>query len=178
VLSPALRAAPSSPALGFEAIFRAELAYVWKTLERLGVPARDLEDVAHDVFVAVYRHLGDYDPSRPIRPWLCGFAYRTASDYRRLARHRHERVGEETPVVSTSAEQARLEARDLALRALDGVELERRVVLMLHDIDGYGVPEIAAELQIPLNTAYSRLRLARQELREAVEKLQQIGGEA
>ena len=163
----------------FERIFQTELGYVWKTLERLGVPARDLEDVAHDVFVAVYRHLDRYDADRPIRPWLCGFAYRTAADYRRLARHRYERMGDgtELPGASTPSAQTRLEARDLALRALQEVALERRVVLVMHDIDGHAMPDIASELGIPLNTAYSRLRLARGEFRAAAERLQRVGGE-
>lgn len=165
---------------GFEAVFRAELGYVWKTLERLGVPERDAEDVAHDVFVAVYRHFGDYDGSRPIRPWLCGFAYRTASDYRRLARNRYERTAHDGDVDSPDSDRTarRIEARDLTLRALEHVALERRVVLMMHDIDGHAVPDIARELEIPVNTAYSRLRLARDEFRKAVAQLQTPGGAA
>ena len=135
--------------------------------------------MAHDTFVAVYRQLDHYDDARPLRPWLCGFAYRMASDYRRLARHRYERMsddaGYQAPVPSQAQE---LEARDLTLRALDEVALERRVVLLLHDIDGHSMPEIAAELALPLNTAYSRLRLARQEFRDAVERLQPVGGES
>ena len=165
---------------GFEAVFRAELPYVWKTLERLGVPPRDVEDVAHDVFVAVYRHFDQYDITRPIRPWLCGFAYRTASDYRRLARNRYERTAHDGDVDSPDSDRAvrRIEARDLTLRALEQVELERRIVLMMHDIDGHPIPAIADELEIPVNTAYSRLRLARAEFRKAVAQLQSLGGEA
>jgi RNA polymerase sigma-70 factor (ECF subfamily) len=168
----------SVPPPRFEQIFEAELGYVWKTLERLGIPARDLEDVAHDVFVAVYRHLDRYDADRPIRPWLCGFAYRTASDYRRLARNRYERIGAELPGAFTASAQARLEARDLALRALQEVALERRVVLVMHDIDGHAMPDVASELGIPLNTAYSRLRIARAEFRDAARRLQGVGGDS
>ncbi len=164
----------SGTGLEFEALFRAELGYVWKTLERLGVPSRDVEDVAHDVFVAVYRNFTHYDRTRPIRPWLCGFAYRTASDYRRLARNRYERTAHDGDMDAPESDRAarRIEARDLALRALDRVELERRVVLMMHDIDGHGAPDIARELEIPVNTVYSRLRLARDEFRRAVDELQ------
>ncbi|MEZ4220665.1 MAG: sigma-70 family RNA polymerase sigma factor [Polyangiaceae bacterium] len=159
---------------GFEAVFRSELGYVWKTLERLGVPNRDVEDVAHDVFVAVYRNFDHYDITRPIRPWLCGFAYRTASDYRRLARNRYERTAHDGDMDAPDSDRAarRIEARDLTLRALDQVELERRVVLMMHDIDGHAAPDIARELSIPVNTVYSRLRLARDEFRRAVNELQ------
>ena len=157
----------------FEALFRAEFAYVWKTLRRLGVAERDLEDVTHDLFVNVFRRLGDYDRARPIRPWLCGFAARTASDYRRLARHRYE-VGEgearehKGPGADEDGAFRAFEARDTLLKALDALDLERRVVVVMHDIDGHSMPDIAQALGVPLNTAYSRLRLARENLREAL----------
>ena len=66
----------------FTGLFAAEFDYVWASLRRLGVNERDVEDIAHDVFLHVYRKLGSYDPKRPVRPWLFGFAYRAASDYR------------------------------------------------------------------------------------------------
>ena len=74
----------------FRSIFDHEFSYVWTSLRRLGVPPRDLEDITHDVFVEVFRNLDRYDPTRPLRPWLFAFAFRFASDYRRLARHRVE----------------------------------------------------------------------------------------
>jgi RNA polymerase sigma factor (sigma-70 family) len=74
----------------FRSVFDGELNFVWNTLRRFGVAERDLEDLAHEVFVVVDRQLGSYDPSRPLRPWLFTIAFRCASDYRRLARHRHE----------------------------------------------------------------------------------------
>ena len=55
----------------------------------------------------------------------------------------------------------------LVLRALHAIASERREVLILHDIDGFAMPEIAEALAIPLNTAYSRLRLARRDLKAA-----------
>src|SRR6185295_3483972 len=67
----------------FRAIYRAHVGYVWSSLRRLGVPERDVEDVAHDTMFAVYRKLAEYDPSRPLRPWLFGYAYRFAADYRK-----------------------------------------------------------------------------------------------
>jgi len=96
------------PCPAFPEIFRDHLGYVWHALRRLGVHDRDLEDVAHDVFLAVLKKLDHYDPARPLRPWLFGFAFRFASDYRDLARHRHEVThgGHEPP--------------DPAPRALDG----------------------------------------------------------
>lgn len=156
----------------FKAVFKAEFGYVWNTLRRLGVRSADLPDVTHDVFVTFHRTLRSYDPARPLRPWLFGIAFRSASDYRRLARHRREEL-DSTPDPPDSAPDAeRLtaarEARSLVLRVLDTLDDERRAVFVMHEIDGFGMPEIAAALEIPLNTGYSRLRLARQDFARAV----------
>ncbi len=63
------------------------------------------------------------------------------------------------------------EQRTLIETALQDVQLDRRAVLMLHEIDGYPIPQVAEALSLPLNTAYSRLRLARAELGRAVMRL-------
>jgi RNA polymerase sigma-70 factor (ECF subfamily) len=165
---------PSRPELGD--IFRSEFSYVWNTLARLGIRSADLEDVAHDVFCHVFRQLSAYDPTRPLRPWLFGFAFRLASDYRRRARYRLELPGLEVERPSHDAgaddQLISAEQRWLVESALRLVPLERRAVLMLHEIDGESMPTIAAALDLPLNTAYSRLRLARAELAAAVRKLE------
>lgn|GEM_PF-3465459 len=76
-------AQPARPDLA--AIFDEQFGYVWSTLRRLGVREAEIEDLSHDVFLRVHARLADCDPTRPIRPWPFGFAYRLASDYRRLA---------------------------------------------------------------------------------------------
>jgi RNA polymerase sigma-70 factor, ECF subfamily len=162
--------------LTFQAIYESECSYVWKTLRRLGVHERDLEDVTHDVFVTVHRHLDRYDRERPLRPWLFGIAFRVASDYRRRAQHRREVVAvpmrdevDREPLPDEILDRDR--ARELLLQALEAVKLDRRAVLVMHDVDGIAAPEIAEALAIPLNTVYSRLRLARGELAAAVRRL-------
>ena len=173
------RAPSLAPELG--RIFDEQFAYVWGTLRRLDVREADLEDQAHEVFMRVHARLAEYDPSRPIRPWLFAFAYRVASDYRRLARHRIEVLGAvpETADPGLPADAAIQAAQDRALvtAALDSVEIERRAVLMLHEIDEVPVPQIAQALGIPVGTAYSRLRLARQELAAALARLRKQRGD-
>lgn len=78
-------------------IFEAELPYVWTSLKRLGVASRDLEDVAHELFLQVLKRLRECDTSLPVRPWLFAFAVRFASDYRRLARHKVDLRSASTP---------------------------------------------------------------------------------
>ncbi len=176
------RSALSRPAPEFRAVFEGEFAYVFNTLHRLGVRRPDLEDMTHEVFVAVHRALADYDPERPLRPWLFGIAFRVASDDRRRAHHRREAPGDQAAEAADAglpADEilAAEQARRLLLEALDEVALDRRAVLVLHEIDGHPVPEVALALSIPLNTAYSRLRLGRADLRAAVKRLRSRRGE-
>ena len=167
------RAAPVAVEIG--AIFDAHFDYVWNTLRRLGIRESDLEDLSHEVFIKVHGRLADYDATRPMRPWLFGFAYRVAADHRRLARHRLEVLGAPVEAVDpVRPPDERIEAdedRALVDAALAELDFDRRAVLVLHDVEDVPVPAIAAELGIPVNTAYSRLRLARGDLAAAVTRL-------
>jgi RNA polymerase sigma-70 factor (ECF subfamily) len=168
-----------SPDLG--QIFDEHFAYVWASLRRLDVRDADIEDQAHEVFLKVHSHLCDYDPQRPIRPWLFAFAFRVASDYRRLARHRVEVLGA-SPETVDPARPADLgiqasEERALLAAALDTLDLERRAVLLLHEIDEVPIPAVARALGIPVGTAYSRLRLAREDLAAALRRLRKQRGD-
>lgn len=158
----------------FPDIYRSEFPYVWKTLRRLGASTQDIEDLAHDLFVVVHRHLPEYDPERPLRPWLFGIAIRVLADYRRAARHGREVfTGEFDPMDAAPTPLERLEgeeARDLLMRALDRLDLDRRAVFVLHELDELPAPEIARVLEIPLNTVYSRLRLARADVTAALRR--------
>ncbi len=155
-------------------IYRSEFPYVWKTLRRLGAPPQELEDLAHDLFVVVHRHLSDYDPDRPLRPWLFGIAVRVVADFRRSPRSEREILGEASePVDGAPTPHDRLEgteARAVLMKALDGLDLDRRAVFVMHELDEVPVPEIASTLAIPLNTAYSRLRLARVDVARAIQR--------
>ena len=162
----------------FRSIFDREFSYVWTSLRRLGVAPRDLEDVTHDVFVEVFRNFDRYDPARPVRPWLFAFAFRFASDYRRLVRHRVEIYQEPVGASATPAADevvAARELRALIAKALDSIDLVRRGVFILHEFDARPMAEIAETLGIPLNTAYSRLRVAREEFTTSFRMLQRGG---
>jgi len=163
------------------AVYTREFDWVWSTLRRLGVAARNLPDVTHDVFVVVHRRAHTYDPSRPLRPWLFGVAYRVARDHLALGRNRREDVVDAIELADPTPPQdqavARAQARALILEALQHVELERRVVFILHDLDEQPMAEIAAALEVPVKTLYARLATARAEFTAAVRRLRLQRGE-
>ena len=142
----------------FDAIYAREFEYVWRTLGRLGVPASDIADAAHDVFVVLYKKRDDLEPGRSVRPLLFGIARRTAAVTRRKMRPESSNDAEILVSAPPHAE------RDMLWQALAALDDDRRAVFILHDLEGYTGPEIAAMLDIPVNTAHSRLRLARAEL--------------
>jgi RNA polymerase sigma-70 factor (ECF subfamily) len=157
----------------FPSIYQAEAGFVWNRLRRLGVPERDLEDKVQDVFIVAHRRLESYDRSRPIRAWLAGISVRVALDHRRLAHQRREVSADvsETPAEARSPESTAIEAeaRRTVLDALDELPPEQRAVFVLKELEGFSMPEIAEIVDAPLNTLYSRLRLARERFAAAVQ---------
>lgn len=160
----------------FVQAYRAHFSWVWRALARLGIRERDLPDVTHDVFVVVHRKLPDFDPGRPMRPWLFGICYRTALDRKRKMSHWRETPSDQLEAVAPEPAPdevtAARQAHALVLRALQSLELDQRAVFVLHELEGMTMPDIATIIDAPLNTLYSRLRLARAAFAAAVTRLQ------
>jgi RNA polymerase sigma-70 factor (ECF subfamily) len=163
------------PLPDFRSIYESEVSYVWVSLSRLGVRERDLEDLTHEVFAKLFQNFHVYDPSRPLRPWLFGIAARIAWDYRELSRNRLETpappIERPDPRAGPEEELSAQEDRALVLRALDELSMDRRMLLVMHDLNGHSMPEIAKILSNPINTLYSRLRMARADFLGALLRL-------
>jgi RNA polymerase sigma-70 factor (ECF subfamily) len=158
----------------FGQLFASEFAHVWNTLRRLGVRPADLEDVTHEVFISLYRRRASYDPTRPFGPWLFAFCFRSASEYRRRLRKGETVLSDVEPIDEAPLADELLAAGDdvtLVDAALGRLDLDRRAVLVMHDMEECTVPQIAEALAIPVNTAYSRLRSAREQFTKAVDRL-------
>lgn len=159
--------------------FQQELAYVYRSLRRLGISPSEVEDLAQDLFLALRRAWSEYDSTRPLRPYLFGFAFRIASAHQRK-RKREVAFGvvevDDTGPGPEEALQSK-QARALVLAALNRIPLPRRAVLVMHELDDVPVSEVASVLSIPLFTVYSRLRKARRELQAGIRRiLREAGG--
>lgn len=156
----------------FRTIFDSEYGYIRNSVVRMGIRAGDVPDVVHDVFLVVHAKLPTFDASRPLRPWLFGITFRVAVGIKRRMGYRQERLDEtdearEHPSLGPSPEQtvSDAECRTVLAAAMNLLDDDKRAVFVLHDLDGVAMPVVAESLDIPLNTAYSRLRLARETLR-------------
>jgi len=153
--------------------FQGELDYIYRTLRRLGTARSEVEDLAQDVFLALRRSWPQYDPNRPLRPYLFGIAFRLTSAHHRKSRREVAFGVVETDDTGPGPDDAlqTKQARALVLAALERIPLPRRAVLIMRDLDDVPIEEIAAALSIPRFTAYSRLRKARRELEAAVRRM-------
>jgi RNA polymerase sigma-70 factor (ECF subfamily) len=158
-------------------VFQQEFDYLCRTLRRLGARAADVEDLAHEVFLVLMRRWDDYDASLALRPWLFGIAYRVVCSHRRKSAREvpHALVEPEDPRPKPEQKLVSDEARAIVLEALERVPMERRAVLVMHDLDDTSMHDIASALSIPLFTAYSRLRKSRKEFEAAVRLIQKRG---
>jgi RNA polymerase sigma-70 factor (ECF subfamily) len=147
--------------------FQLELDYILATLRRLGVPPSELEDMAHEVFLVLRRKWAEYDPARPLRPYLFGIVFRLAAAQhrKRIREAKHLALAiDGAEVVHPELALQSKQAGALVLAALEKIPLPRRAVLVMHDMDDVPMQDVAVTLSVPLFTAYSRLRKARKEL--------------
>ncbi len=153
----------------FHAVYRQYFDFVWSSARRFGVPLEAIDDLVQEVFIVVHAKLAGLERPEALRSWIYGVVRRMASDYRRAQRTRVAAgilagsYGESVSPQPTPLEQMNTNA-DLQLLAslLDELDEPKRDVFALVEVDELTVPEAADVLEIPLNTAYSRLRAARQ----------------
>jgi len=164
---------PSTAAHACLEAYDRELDYLLATLRRLGARGTEAEDLAQEVFIVLHRNWLTIDTTRPLRPYLFGIAFRICGAHRR--RKRRVIPVESVEVCDDSANpEAAMQRTEAATRlraALERLPLSRRAVVVMHDVDGTPVLEIAQALSMSRFGVYARLRKGRQELRAAVRRL-------
>ncbi len=169
---PALTPAPDERAR-FTAIYREHFEFVWRSLRRLGAPEHALEDATQDVFLVAARRIDEFEGRSSIRTWLFGIAMRVVRAQRRTA-WRHQRRVDALAAAPTDAARdpiAQRDAQRLLLELLEHLDDDKRAVYVLAELEGLTAVEIAEGLGTNVNTIYTRLRVARQQLRDAAAKL-------
>ena len=157
--------------------FERELDYIFETLRRLGAAPREVEDLAQEIFVVLHRNWPNFDATRPLRPYLFGVAFRIVCAHRRRLAREIPYAALDAADGAASPEGSMQSKESIALlhAALDRVPLPRRAVVVMHDLDGVPIAEIAKRLSISRFGTYARLRKARKELAVAVRRLLKEG---
>ena len=157
----------------FSAVFRAHHNTVWRALWHYGVHSDAVDDATQDVFMVVHRKLQTFDGSGSLRGWIIGIARNVALRYReRGARVKRRPHLEVVPEADPQEALERKEALEYVDTFLAGLDPDKREVFLLCEVEGMAVTEVAALLDVKLNTVYSRLRLARRRFNEGVARYQ------
>jgi RNA polymerase sigma-70 factor (ECF subfamily) len=141
-------------------VFEAQVDYIHRTLRGLGANRSDIDDLVQEVLLVMWRRRASYDAQRPLRPWIAGIAFRAVQEQRR--RTARELLVDApdmlADVPSTDEQMEAAQTRQLVYEALSRVPERQRIVLVMHEIDGQPIRDIAHALGIPRFTLYSRLQ--------------------
>jgi RNA polymerase sigma-70 factor, ECF subfamily len=146
-------------------LYRAEVA---RNLHRMLGPGRgDLEDVLQEVFIEVFRSIGRFRGDAKITTWLYRVCVNVALQRLRKRKRRAEvssdDVGERSTDETPERELDNRRRLDAVYRILDELSPKKRVVFILHEIEGREPKEIAGIVGAPVLTVRTRLHYARKE---------------
>jgi RNA polymerase sigma-70 factor (ECF subfamily) len=159
-----------------ERVLRADVPYIWRLCRRLGLSEGDADDAVQQVCLVAARRLGPVRQGGE-RPFLYGVAVRVVAKWRRQHAQRREDLDTELERHAASLPNPeelcdRRSERLLLDALLDSMPDDLRVVLVLHEIEQQTAPQIAEALDIPVGTAVSRLRRAREDFAARVSRYQ------
>ena len=155
-----------------ERMFAAHHATVWRTLRRRGLTPDAAADATQETFLVAAQRLVDIQPDSE-RAFLVGTALRVAHTLRRKTVRWQLEDDMDQHVARVADEKAEIQLCDWALSKLNP---ELAEAFVLYEIEGFSLPEIARSLAIPLGTATSRLRRARETFEEWLAQRREQGG--
>jgi RNA polymerase sigma-70 factor (ECF subfamily) len=167
-------------ALAWEALVRRYQARIFGFALHYLRDDEEAKDVAQDIFVKMYQHLGSVRDGRTYLPWMLRLARNCCID---RIRSRKARAHDQVTTTDDAVERASLEAspeesliadvrRALLHRALATLTATNREIVILKDIQQLRLSDISTRLGLPLGTVKSRSNRARLELAKAVRSLE------
>ena len=171
----------SKPPLVFEVIYEHTYGLVRRALRRFGVEDTAMDDAVQDVYLVIHRQIDSFEGRSTVSTWVYGIARRVAADQRRRSRRHaelsHADATAATPTQLRSSDNpyedvARRQASALLETLIAEIPFARREVFILSEFEAMTGPEIADALELELDTVYWRLRTARKEFDEALDRHQ------
>jgi RNA polymerase sigma-70 factor, ECF subfamily len=182
---PDQREASQTQVPAFATVYRDHLAFVFRSARALGVRPEAVDDVVQEVFVVVHRRLDSFDGRAKPKTWISRILLNVVQHHRRTLARKSPRARagdepgdpDELPAGGPNPCEAFVlgERSQIVQRLLDSIDEDKREMLVLAEIEELPVPEIAEILGLKLNTAYSRLRLARRAFDDAVARARAQG---
>ncbi len=162
----------------FESLLKPFIPYLYQLAWRFSGNQADAEDLVQDLLSKLYPRLNELEKVENLRAWLAKVLYRQYVDQLRLHSRTPVKLAdtgmnsdedEENIPVSIKPEQEQAQLIAQIERLLPQLNEDQRLLLILHDVEGYTLKEIQAMTETPVGTLKSRLNRARKKLRELME---------
>ncbi|HEV8306739.1 MAG TPA: sigma-70 family RNA polymerase sigma factor [Methylomirabilota bacterium] len=163
-------------ARAFEELVTAYQHRVFGVAVRMLGNGAEAEEVAQEVFLRVHRAIGEFRGEAKLSTWLYAITSRLCLSRLGGGERRLGREGEETLTrlrngrADPAAELERGELEAALHRAIAELPEDRRLVVVLRDLEGLAYEEIAGVLDLPVGTVRSRLHRARMDLKDKLER--------
>lgn len=158
----------------FEELVKAYQHRVFGVAVRMLGNAAEAEEIAQEVFLRVHRSVGEFRGEAKLSTWLYAITSRLCLNRLAAGERRHRRAGEEAladlPAGETGGGLERNEVEVALRQAIAALPEERRMVVVLRDIEGLSYEEIAKALDLEPGTVRSRLHRARMDLKAKLER--------
>jgi RNA polymerase sigma-70 factor (ECF subfamily) len=158
-------------AAAFRELFRAHRTTVTRLVHRMTGGSAELEDIVQEVFVQVHRSLGGFRREAQLGTWIYRIAINVVLMHRRAQKSRISSLpaAVEAALPDEESEQpdeqvARRRRVAALYRLLDRMSEKKRVVYVLHELEGLSPTEIAKVVGAPVLTVRTRLFYARRTL--------------
>lgn len=168
-----LRRAAAGEREAFRSLFEEHRADVSRLVFRMVGRQSDLEDIVQEVFFQVFRSLKDFRGQAKFSTWLHRVTINVVLMHRRAARSRpayaeetHEDLLLDERTILPDEDAARRERMRAFGRLLDRLADKKRIVFVLHELEGMSPAEISEVVGAPILTVRTRLFYARRELEQ------------
>jgi RNA polymerase sigma-70 factor, ECF subfamily len=142
--------------------------------------AQEALDLSQEVFLRVFRTLGQFRGHSTLRTWIYRIVVNQASNRQRWWRRRHRsqmialelhvahhgEIAESRGFAMPDQVLQRVETQGRVQAALDRLPFDQRAAIVLREIDGLSYQEVAEALGVAVGTVKSRLARARASLRD------------
>lgn len=156
----------------FEALVEPHVDHLYRLAYRFTGCREDAEDLVQELLYRLYPRLTTLRKVETLRPWLARALYNLFIDGTRRRRSDPLAMAEGEQALAPEAAGATPEAhtesefvRRRLAQALQTLAPEERVLVSLHDVEGYTLAELEQTLEVPLGTLKSRLHRTRKKLR-------------
>lgn len=179
-----VRRAQSGDESAFQEIVEKYQSKVFSIIHGIVRHRNDVEDIAQQVFAKVYFSIRNFDFRSSLITWIYKITVNECFDYLRKKKVRKlvyesdmsedevRRVENSDPSVDRSPRaDSSLARRDYVVKLMGRVSDEERNLLMLKEVEGYSVEELATMLSMNENTIKVKLFRARQKLVKAAQRL-------